>query len=306
MHESVHLRHELKPLRDPVLIAAFADHSGTTGAATVQYLVEQWGAELVAEIDPDEFFDFTVHRPLLCLDDAGRTLDWPTTRIYVASPAGAEQDVVLLVGIEPSLRWRTFSESIQELLTALGVREAVFVASYPGPTPHTRPTPVRLSTRHAPAAQRFGVEPIAPTYEGPAGISAVLMVQLETAGLQVAQVSTMTPFYLDVDPNPAAMCALVEVLDRRLGANTDLSVLREHADLIAGKAAHLRSAAGQFGALMHALEEQFDFWQGAKVDRAGQPELPPNDDVVTAVERFLKEQGKRGGRAAHNNARGRG
>src|SRR5204862_3554979 len=89
MHALLRALAEVRPLRDPILIAGFADHAGATAAAAVSYLVERWDAELVAEFDEDEFFDFTVRRPSVHSQNGKRVLEWPTSRLYVASPVGA-------------------------------------------------------------------------------------------------------------------------------------------------------------------------------------------------------------------------
>lgn len=293
MHDSVRAQGALQPLHDPILIAGFTDHLGSTGAAAVQHLVEQWEAQLVAEIDPEEFFDFSVRRPLVYLEGDARVLDWPTTRIYVAKPAGAERDVVLLVGIEPSLRWRTFSEAVQSVLVALGVHEAMFVASYPGATPHTRPTPIRMVTSDHALAARFGLEASAPTYEGPIGILGVLLAQLEAAGLTVVHLSAITPFYLMVNPNPGAMSTLIETLDRGLGTRTEQALLREQAELLNREAGNLASNSEQLAAVIEALEQQSDWLQrhaDGQLDQA-----PPAASLLADVEQFLRQQREAGG-----------
>src|SRR5512141_680309 len=120
MHDLLRPLAEFRPLREPILIAGFADHAGTTAAAAASYLVERWDAQLVAEIDPEELFDFTIQRPFVRTEGGKRVLQWPTSRLYVASPAGAPRDVVLLVGVEPHLRWRAFCDAIVSFMHEVG------------------------------------------------------------------------------------------------------------------------------------------------------------------------------------------
>ena len=101
----------IRKLRDPVFLAAFVGFTDTTGgaAAAITYLIEQWDAKPLAEIDPEQFYDFTVQRPRVRLENGERVLDWPVNRFFVASPPGAGRDFVLLQGIEPHTRWKTFT-----------------------------------------------------------------------------------------------------------------------------------------------------------------------------------------------------
>jgi hypothetical protein len=115
VHELVKQLPEITQLRDPLLIAGFADRAGEAAASTVSYLVEHWEAEPLAEIDVDELFNLTVRRPLVRMERGERVLPWPTSRVYVASPAGAQRDVVLLAGVEPHLKWGAFCDAIASI-----------------------------------------------------------------------------------------------------------------------------------------------------------------------------------------------
>ena len=164
---------ELGPLRDPVLLAAFSgwgDNSGSAVAA-LDYLVEQWGGHPIAEIDPELFFDFTVHRPRVRLEGGERVLDWPSLKFHVARPAGVERDFVLLTGPEPSLRWKTFTAAIARLMGQVGATTSITLGAQPAAVPHTRPLPVTLSASHDDFEQQFGLEVRATSrYQGPVGI----------------------------------------------------------------------------------------------------------------------------------------
>jgi len=102
---------ELRPLRSPVLIAAFEGWNDAADAASaaVDHLLEVWDGALVAVIDPEDFYDFQVNRPTVSSDEDGdRRITWPSTQLSIASPPGADRDVILLRGIEPNMRWRQF------------------------------------------------------------------------------------------------------------------------------------------------------------------------------------------------------
>lgn len=301
-HESVRLLQEPRALRDPIVIAGFADRTGVTAMAAVQHLVEAWEARPIAEIDAEEFFDFTVSRPLVRLEDGERVLEWPVNRLYVASPAGAERDVILFPGVEPGLRWRGFSEAVASLLGEYGAKAFVTLGAYAGTTPHTRPTPIRLTAADTALAQSFPMERSTSNYEGPVGISTVLTLLLGEAGFETASLYALTPFYAVANPHPHAMVALLETLDRTLGTTTPLTGLVEHATTLEREVAEAVEQSPQLRTVVQSLEEQFDWISGSKTalppGPAAAKTLPSSEEIVADVERFLGEQ--RGGASSAN------
>src|SRR5256885_1323266 len=147
MHEAIRPLGEIRALRDPVLIAAFTGYTDAAGSAVsaVRYLEERWGATPLARIEPELYYDFTVQRPRTRLEDGERVLDWPENRFSVASPPGAGRDFLLLTGVEPHLRWRSFIAAIEEILRATGSTTSLTLAAQPASVPHTRPIGVTLS-----------------------------------------------------------------------------------------------------------------------------------------------------------------
>ena len=294
MHTMLRPLSAIHPLQDPILVAGFADSAGTTAAATVAYLVEHWDATLLAEIDPEEFFDFTVWRPSVRLENGEPALQWPTSRLYVARPAGAARDVVLLAGIEPHLRWRTFCEVIASFMRAVGATTSLLLSSHPGTTPHTRPVPVRLFASDETYARTFGLEPTTATHEGPTGIVGALTVQQRAQGFCTAILSTLTPYYVPREQNPHAMIALVEAIDRSLGTASPLAALREHAATLDREAAQAVRQSEPLRTVVQALEQQFDGIRGATATLPAPSQtasdLPSSDEVIAEIEQFLRQQ----------------
>src|SRR5438270_128040 len=135
---------ERPSLRQPVLVAAFRGwNDGGQGASLAAgYLAKTWDATRFAEIDPEDFFDFQVSRPQVSLvDGVTRRIDWPDTAFYHAPVPGLERDAVLLLGIEPNMRWRSFCDLIVGVVEDLGVELAVTLGSLFADVPHTRPAP---------------------------------------------------------------------------------------------------------------------------------------------------------------------
>ena len=225
MHELVEPIGEVRPLRDPVLIAAFSgwnDFGGAAGAA-IKHIGDQWKASDLAAIRNERLFDFTVQRPTVRLEGERRVIDWPAHQFRVASPAGAERDFVLLSGPEPHLRWRTFTAAIAELMIEVGATTSITIAAQAGAVPHTRPLPVTLSASDSDFEGQFGLRVPQSRYEGPTGIVGAFNVDQRQRGFRNASLWAQVPHYLSTGPNPNAIAALVKLIDQGFGTNTSLA-----------------------------------------------------------------------------------
>ena len=152
----------LPVLRSPVAIAAFEGWNDAADASTaaVEHLEQVWSAKTVAELDPEEFYDFQVNRPTVTqADGEDRRIEWPTTRFAVASPPGAKPDVVLIRGIEPSTRWRTFCEDVLEVCHSLEVTRIVLLGALLADVPYTRSLPISGSATDETDVERFSADP---------------------------------------------------------------------------------------------------------------------------------------------------
>ena len=153
-----------------MLVAAFRGwNDGAQGASlATSFLAQAWEARRFADIDPEEFYDFQATRPHVALEDGiTRRIDWPETAFYHARLPGADRDAVLMLGIEPNLRWRTFSDEIVELAQELGVELVVTLGALLADVPHTRPAPVTGSASDPKLVEELGLA--ASRYEGPDG-----------------------------------------------------------------------------------------------------------------------------------------
>lgn len=296
MHEALRALSEVRPLRDPVLLAAFAGFTDAPGAAVlgVRTLAKQWNATPLAEVDPDRFYDFTVQRPRVRLEDGERVLDWPENRFYVASPEGAERDFVLFAGVEPHLRWRTFSAAVEDVLRSTGSTTSITLGAQPAAVPHTRPLPVTLSASHPEFETIFGIKAPASRYQGQTGIVGVLNVHLRSLGWQNASLWAMSPHYLTVGPNPNIAIQLISMIDHGFGTTTDLSELREDAEQFDQQVQQVLDESDDARAYVRQLEEQYDANRpalpptGPREDQ----ELPPTPELLDDLERFLRDQRK--------------
>ena len=293
MHESLRLLEEVGTLRDPVLLCAFTGWTDAAGVsvATVEYLVEQWGGRRVAEIDPERFYDFTVQRPRVRLVEGQRVLDWPANDFYVASPPGADRDFLLFSGIEPHLRWRSFTEAITEMMRTAGASTSVTLGAQPGAVPHTRPLPVILSASDPGFAEQFRLEIPTSRYEGPTGIVGVLNLHFRSLQWRNASLWAVMPHYLNVGPNPNAIASLVRTVDTGFGTSTPQAALEARAEAFAEQVQEAMDRSSEALTYIRTLEEQYD---AQRPTDEGSSELPSGAELLGDLERFLREQQQRG------------
>ncbi|MQA00653.1 MAG: PAC2 family protein [Dehalococcoidia bacterium] len=295
MHGALRPLGDIKQLRDPVLLAGFTGFTDATGSAvsTIGYLAEQWGAEALADIDPEPFYDFTVQRPRVRLEEGERVIDWPENRFMVASPKGADHDMLLLIGAEPHLRWRTFTGVVESLLREVGCTTSITLGAQPAGVPHTRPLPVSLSASHPEFEQQFSLKAPASRYQGQTGIVGVLNLHLRSLGWRNASLWAMAPHYLTIGPNPNVGTSLVRLVDHGFGTSTSLTGLEEQAQQFDEQVAEVMRESSDAAAYVRQLEEQYDANQPPlpAISEPGAPGgLPPTADLLDDLERFLREQ----------------
>src|SRR6266540_4060495 len=214
------LRIARRPTLDrPTLIAAFRGwNDGGQGASLATgYLAKLWDAKRFADIDPEGFYDFQATRPHVSLEEGvTRRIDWPATVFYHGRPRGLEHDAVLLLGIEPNVRWRTFTELLVGFAKELGTELVVTLGALLADVPHTRPCPVTGTASDPQLVKRLGLS--ASRYEGPTGIVGVVHDACRQAGLPSASLWAAVPHYVSLTPSPKAALALCERLGDLLGS----------------------------------------------------------------------------------------
>ena len=266
----------------PILVVAFRGLFDAAGSATsaVEWLAERLDSVQVGDVDPETFFDFTQERPVVEFDDHDvRWIRWATNRVLTVRTAEGQRDLVLVSGVEPHLRWRTFTEALLEAATRSGSRMVVTLGSMSGMSPHTRPPAVTGSSTNRDLADRLGLD--RPSYQGPTGVVGVLHDTLDRAGVPVISLRVSVPYYLPDSPNPKATRALLRRFEQVSGIDT------AHADLD-GPAAEWQSRVDQavagddeVRAHVRRLESQVD---------QSEDLMPRGDDLAAELEAFLREQ----------------
>ena len=221
---------EIEGLVDPVVIAAFEGWNDAADAASsaVDHLMRVWNARIVGAIDPDEYYDFQVNRPMVGSDPAGhRRITWPGTTLAIASPPDLDRDIILLRGIEPNMKWRLFCAELLAACDDLGGRLVVTLGALLADTPHTRPIPVSGTATEPELVDRLKLEQS--TYEGPTGIVGVLQDACSKLDIPAVSYWAAVPHYVAQPPCPKATLALLGQLEDLLEASIPLGDLPEDA-----------------------------------------------------------------------------
>jgi proteasome assembly chaperone (PAC2) family protein len=284
--------HSRPELEKPVLIAAFRGWNDGAQAASLAagYLAKSWDAEQFAEIDPENFFDFQATRPHVSLEDGlTRRIDWPETGFYHARPEGFDRDIVLLLGIEPNLRWRTFSDLVVGLASELEVELMITLGALLADVPHTRPAPVTGSATDSELVERLGLS--ASRYEGPTGIVGVLHDACREAGIPSASLWAAVPHYVSLTPSPRAAVALCERLGSLIGVDIDVEELEEAAQSYEEQVSEAVASDEETASYVEELERRSDSIEEST-------DLPSGDALAAELTRFLRERDEEGGEDA--------
>jgi proteasome assembly chaperone (PAC2) family protein len=274
-----HVRWSSRPaLRRPILITAFEgwNDAGDAASTAGRWLRERWADRSFAEIDPEEFFDFTATRPQVRLVDERRTIEWPVTDLTAGSVGG--RDVVILMGDEPQLRWRTYCEQVVQIARELDVEQVITLGALLAEVPHTRPTSVVASTEDAELAARFDASPS--KYEGPTGIVGVLHDAFRRTGIPAVSLWAAVSAYVPGAPSPKAALALVE----RLAGMLDVGIVTT--DLEIASASYERQVTD----VVSDDEEMTDYLERLETQYDQEGGVPSPASLVEEVERFLREQ----------------
>ena len=273
---------DLAPLRSPVMVVALTGWFDIAGASTtaLDEFAPADAAVTVAEIDPDPFYDFTQERPQVEIVDGDvRTITWPENRFDVVRGLG-DRDVVVLVGVEPHLAWRTYAACIRTVAQQLGCVAVVTVGSAAEAVPHTRTPMITGSTTSADLAGRLGIGQ--PSYQGVTGVVGVIQADLGEAGIPSISLRVGIPHYLMNAEHPQAVAALQMHLAHVLGL--DGATRPANADEIARwRSLHDEVVAEdpQLRLYVTMLEQDFD--------RRAEAAIPSADDLGRQFEAFLRD-----------------
>ncbi|MGH3048471.1 MAG: PAC2 family protein [Gaiellaceae bacterium] len=268
-------------------MAAFRGwNDGAQGASlAASYLAQSWKARRFADVDPEEFFDFQAVRPHVRLEEGlTRRVDWPENAFYHAAVPGSERDAVLLLGVEPNMRWRTFCGEVVSLARDLEVDLVVTLGALLADVPHTRPAPVTGSATDPQLVEELGLA--ASRYEGPTGIVGVLHDSCRGAAMPSASLWAAVPHYVSLAASPKAALALCRRLGDLLGTGLELGDLERASDAYELQVSAAVSQDEETEAYVHELEQRRD-------TLGGELDVPSGDTLAEELTRFLKEHEER-------------
>jgi proteasome assembly chaperone (PAC2) family protein len=283
--DSLTWQSDLPHLRSPVMVCAFrgwndAAASASTALATIGNSLD---GQLIAHLDPEEFFDFQSTRPTITLDEGQtRRIEWPENNLIAVEVPGADRDLVLLDGTEPNLRWRTFSETIATAADALGVEMVITLGALIAEVSHTLPVPITGLASSEELVEEMELE--RSSYEGPTGIVGVVHDLCRRNGIDSASLWAAVPHYVAAVPNPKAALALLRRLEGLTGIAVEASELEE-------ETADYEEQISRAVAANPEIEELVQRIEAEQADLLDEGELPSADTLASEFQRFLRQRG---------------
>ena len=274
-------------LRSPVLVAAFAGWNDAASAATtaLEAMAVSLEAEAVAEIDPEEFYDFQVTRPTIRMAEGeAREVDWPANTIFTAEVPSAERDLVLVSGVEPNLKWRSFAGAVIEAAERLDVEMVVTLGALLADVPHTRPVPITGLASDPELVERLSLS--RSSYEGPTGIVGIVHDACRRRGLTSASLWAAVPHYVAAVPNPKAALALLRRLEGVTGVAIEASELEDAVSRFETQVDRAVAANPEIEELVRRLESE----RAEEEDAIGLEDMPSGDAIAQDFQRFLRQR----------------
>lgn len=265
----------------PLVLAAFEgwNDAGNAASDAVALIAQAWGAVELSALDPEEFYDFQVNRPTVSRGADGPELAWPSTRISVATSPVTGRMVLLIQGIEPSMRWRSYCEELLAVIERWEPAVLVGVGALLADVPHTRPIPVQSTSDDPQLREELGLD--SSEYTGPVGIISVLGHLTRERGVPAMSVWAAVPHYVAQPPSPKATLALVAALEEVLGEPLPIADLLEESRAWQRGVDELAQEDPEISEYVHQLEE-------AK-DTAELPEAT-GEAIAREFERYLRRQ----------------
>lgn len=295
-------------LRNPVVVAAFAGWNDAADAATtaVKFLIDQWKPLKFAEIEAEEFYVFTETRPTISAKKGVlRAISWPSNHFLSLMTPQFKRDIILYLGVEPQLKWKTFSSSYLDVCKRFNVSEVLLLGAFLANIPHSMDVPISGFSSNAETLSRLlKIDIQSSRYEGPTGMIGVLQDSLRRANIPVSSLWAAAPHYLAATPNIKVTAALLTYLNNFLSFDLDLSDIQadaqrfeEQITLLVERdpeaSAYVRKLEEQASALSDDDEEHEDDEENVlfNPDRpVGTGPLPSADSLIRSVEELLRKE----------------
>ena len=271
-------------LRSPIMILAFSgwNDAGEAASAALEHLASIWPVQAIGEFDTEEFYDYQNNRPIVSVDESlNRSLTWPTTTVRGVSLPNYDRDLILVSGVEPSLKWRSFVGQLLDLGEDLDISMVVCLGSLLADVPHTRPIPVTATAARPEFGERLGLE--MSRYEGPTGILGAIQDACNQREIDALSIWAAIPHYVSSPPCPKATLSLLNHLEDLLELSIDLGELPEDAKAWEIGVDQLSQEDSEIADYVKSLEES--------KDEADLPEAT-GEAIAREFERYLRRRGE--------------
>lgn len=271
-------------LRSPIMIVAFSgwNDAGEAASAAIEHLASIWPVQPIGEFDTEEFYDYQNNRPIVSVDESfNRSLTWPTTTVRGVSLPNYDRDLILVSGVEPSLKWRSFVGQLLDLGEDLDISMVVCLGSLLADVPHTRPIPVTATAARPEFGERLGLE--MSRYEGPTGILGAIQDACNQREIDALSIWAAIPHYVSSPPCPKATLSLLNHLEDLLELSIDLGELPEDAKAWEIGVDQLSQEDSEIADYVKSLEES--------KDEADLPEAT-GEAIAREFERYLRRRGE--------------
>ena len=276
----MHLFESAFSLRNPIMIAAFEgwNDAGESATGAINHLLASWTHHKLGMTDPEDYYDFQVNRPSIKVDErVVREIIWPNTVLFEVSTPHFDNDFLIVKGIEPSMKWRTFASELLDIADDYEVSMSITLGALLSDTPHTRPITVTGSGAHPDVAGRLGIE--ISKYEGPTGIIGVLQDAAHQRGIDAVSLWASVPHYVSTPPCPKASLALINALEDFLDISIPQGDLPERSSSWETQVNQMAAEDSEVGDYVKQLE--------TSKDAAELPEAT-GESIAREVERFLR------------------
>jgi proteasome assembly chaperone (PAC2) family protein len=281
---------KLPTLRQPVLILAFSgwNDAGEAATSAAQFLCSRLSAEKFASLNPEEFYNFAELRPRVRLAKGlQREIVWPANEFFYVQDSSLVQDLVIGVGIEPHLKWKTYITAILDLARQCQVSMLLTLGALLAEVVYSRPVRISGSSTDPELSARLHLG--GSRYEGPTGIVGVLNDACRREGLPAVSLWANVPHYLSNTPNPKAMHALVRRVLGMLDHPLDLGDVETAVSDFEAKVAEVIANNPAVASYVRQLEER-ESDEGDESSPPRESELPSGDQLVQELEQFLRQQ----------------
>jgi proteasome assembly chaperone (PAC2) family protein len=276
----MHLFESAFPLRQPIMLAAFEgwNDAGESATGAINHLLASWTHHKLAMMNPEDYYDFQVNRPSIKVDErVVREIIWPNTLVFEVSTPHLKNDFLIVKGIEPSMKWRTFANELLDLADDYEVSMSITLGALLSDTPHTRPITVTGSGAHPDVANRLGIE--ISKYEGPTGIIGVLQDSAHQRGIDAVSLWASVPHYVSTPPCPKASLALINSLEDFLDISIPQGDLPERSTSWESQVDQMAAEDSEVGDYVKQLESSKD---------AADLPAATGESIAREVERFLR------------------